>query len=150
MRVSWKLDSQRFGIAALVAGDAAAFWSAANPSFMTTRTFRRKGGKESENVKNDIIAGGAQGSVLALIVGAGGAAIAEPAEGVINGWVLVAVVGVLVYYWSIYGYALANPHGGHNSIADQSGGVGSGASSAGSSDAPRSGGYWLGTIRIAA
>lgn len=122
--LSWKLDVPIFGVAALVAGDAAAFWSANNPSIFTTRSFRSKHGIEAENTAEDIRLGGMFGTMLAVLVAVGGAIVAGQHERggrrlTVNVWPLIAVAIVLVFQWAVYEWSLANPHGLRQSIADQ-------------------------------
>lgn len=109
---NWKLDAEVIGITALVVGDAAAFWSANNPSVFTVRAFRRKGGKEADTTKRDIRLGGLAGSGLALLVGIGGTAVTK------SWWPLAGTAAILVFQWSVWEWAMANPH----SSSDSSGG----------------------------
>lgn len=111
--LTWKLDPETFGVAALCAGDAFAAWSANNPSLMTTRTFRTKGGVDAKNVANDIILGGLAGTGVALLVGLGGSLITG------SWWPLVFTAAMLGYEWLLYAWALQNPHNNRRSIADQ-------------------------------
>jgi len=110
--INWKLDAEVIGITALVIGDAAAFWSANNPSVFTVRAFRRKGGKEAEKTKRDIRMGGAAGSGLALLVGIGGTAVTK------SWWPIAGTLAILAFQWSIWEWAMANPHGDESSRGD--------------------------------
>lgn len=110
-QLSWKLNSEIIGITALVMGDAAAFWSANNPSVFTVRAFRRKGGKEAEQTKRDIRLGGAAGSLLALMVGAGGSLVTK------SWWPLAGSAAILAFQWTLWEWAIKNPHGAGGDIA---------------------------------
>lgn len=114
MNFSWKLNSEIIGITALVVGDAAAFWSANNPSVFTVRAFRRKGGKEAEQTKRDIRLGGLAGSGLALIVGFGGSLVTQ------SWWPIAGAAGILAFEWVLWEWAIRNPHGSGGDIADGS------------------------------
>lgn len=110
---TWKLTAEAFGVTALVMGDAAAFWSANNPSVMTVRTFRRKGGAEAEHTKNDIRFGGAIASGWMLLVGFGGSAVTK------SWWPLAGAVAAGAVQWFVWEWAIRNPHGVTGDMASQ-------------------------------
>lgn len=110
---TWKLSGEIFGVTALVMGDAAAFWSANNPSVMTTRTFRRKGGKESEHTARDIRLGGAVATGWTLLVGFGGSAVTK------SWWPFTGAVLAIAVQWCVWEWAMANPHGITGDMASQ-------------------------------
>lgn len=103
---SLKLDAEIIGITALVMGDAAAFWSANNPSVFTVRAFRRKGGKEAERTKRDVRLGGLAGTGLALFVGMGGTFVTG------SWWPFIGAASIIGFQWALWEWALRNPHGG--------------------------------------
>lgn len=106
-------DAETMAIVALTMGDAAAFFSAYNPSIMTTGAFRRKGGREAENSKRDLYRGAAVGTALALIVAAGGSMVTR------SWWPLIGSAGVVGIQWGILWYTIENPWGETGSIAQQ-------------------------------
>lgn len=111
---TWKLDPETLGIAFLIMGDAAAFWSANNPSIFTVRAFGSKGGKEAANSARDIRIGGLAGSGLAVVVGVGGSLVTK------SYWPITACIAVLAFQWAIWEWALANPRdNGMTDIANQ-------------------------------
>ncbi len=67
---SWKLTGETMGLAALVAGDSAAFLSGVNPSHFTIRTFRSDWARPEQTAK-EIHIGMAIGNALSLMVGIG-------------------------------------------------------------------------------
>jgi hypothetical protein len=111
---SWKLDAPTLGIAFLIMGDAAAFWSANNPSVFTVRAFRRKGGDEARQTARDIRIGGLAGTGLAVAVGFGGSLVTK------SYWPLTAAIGVIAFQWALWEWAIAHPHGNATDIASQS------------------------------
>lgn len=113
MSVSWRIDAEVMGVAALVAGDAAAFLAGANPSFFTVRTFRSQGGPDAENTARDIRIGMALGTALTVLVAAGGTAVTG------SWWPLVAGLAAAAALDGMYEYALRNPHNRRRNIADQ-------------------------------
>lgn len=113
MNWTWALTAEVFGVTALVMGDAAAFWSANNPSVMTVRTFRRKGGKEAEHTASDIRMGGLIATAWMLLVGFGGSAVTK------SWWPLAGAVGAGVVQWCVWEWAIANPHGITGGMAEQ-------------------------------
>jgi hypothetical protein len=106
-------DAETMAIVALTMGDAAAFFSAYNPSIMTTGAFRRKGGREAENSKRDLYRGAAVGTALALVVAAGGSMVTS------SWWPLYGSLGVVGIQWAILWHTIENPWGEHGSIAQQ-------------------------------
>ena len=110
---SWKLTAEVFGVTALVMGDAAAFWSANNPSVMTVRTFRRKGGEEAEHTARDIRMGGGIATLWMLLVGFGGSAVTK------SWWPLAGAVGAGAVQWAVWEWAIRNPHGITGDMASQ-------------------------------
>lgn len=118
----WQLgrpDAETMGIIALTMGDAAAFFSAYNPSIMTTGAFRRKGGTEADNSKRDLYRGAFVGSTLAMIVAAGGSMVTG------SWWPVVGTAGVVLVQWGVLVYTVQNPWGKTGSIATQPPGSGS-------------------------
>lgn len=110
---NWRLDAEVIGIAALVAGDAAAMLAACNPSLFTVRTFRSQHGVDAENTKTDIRIGMAMGSALALLIAAGATAVTR------SWWPLLIGVISTAAFDGAYEWALANPHNRRKNIADQ-------------------------------
>lgn len=117
---NWKLDAEIIGITALVMGDAAAFWSANNPSVFTVRAFRRKGGRQAEQTKRDIRLGGMAGSGLALFVAFGGTLVTK------SWWPLAGAAAILVFQWTLWEWAMSNPHDKTSDITDGGSSQGSG------------------------
>lgn len=118
----WSLqrpDAETMGIVALTMGDAAAFFSAYNPSIMTTGAFRRKGGKEADNSKRDLYRGAFVGSSLAVLVAAGGSMVTD------SWWPVIGTLGVVAVQWGVLVYTVENPWGETGSIATQPPGSGS-------------------------
>lgn len=122
--ISWKLDAEILGITALVVGDAAAFWSANNPSVFTVRAFRRKGGKEAEQTMRDIRIGGAAGTALALFVGLGGSLVTK------SWWPVTGAAAIIAFQWLLWEWAMRNPHGSGGDITDGANGNGNSTKSA--------------------
>lgn len=118
-RNSWSLepitslDGESMGVVALCMGDAAAFFSAYNPSIMTAGAFRRKGGSEAENSKRDLYRGAAVGTTLAILVAAGGSAVTE------SWWPVAGTLFVVGVQWALLVYTVQNPWGETGSIASQ-------------------------------
>lgn len=114
---TWKADAASFGIAALVAGDAAAFMSGFCPSVFTVRTFRsdKVAAAEQDNTAGDIRRGMILATALALIVAYGGAEVSG------SYWPLIAGAGAMGVFWIVYEWALANPHNVRGTIADGNG-----------------------------
>lgn len=110
---------ETMGIVALTMGDAAAFFSAYNPSIMTAGAFRRKGGKEAEHSKRDLYRGAFVGTVLAALVAAGGSMVTR------SWWPVIGTAGVIGIQWGILVYTVENPWGSSGSIAQQPPGSGS-------------------------
>lgn len=108
----WKLTAEAFGVTALVMGDAAAFWSANNPSVMTVRAFRRKDGAEADATARDIRFGGIIASGWIILVGLGGSMVTK------SWWPLVGALGAGSVQWIVWEWAMANPRG-VGGIADQ-------------------------------
>lgn len=101
------------GISLLAIADAAAFWSANNPSFMTTRSFRTAGGNKAENVAKDIRIGGTKATIETALVAAGAALITDS-------WLpFILPMLYIGIQWLMFEWALANPHGEVETIADQ-------------------------------
>lgn len=113
MKISWHMDADTAGVAALVAADAAAFLSGVNPSLFTMRAFRSEGGEKAETTKTDIRIGSAIGGLLAIIVGIGATLITK------SWWPLVVTVLVLAVMIGSYEWAIANPHNRGGDIATQ-------------------------------
>src|SRR5438105_14279107 len=109
---TWNLDAETLGIAFLIMGDAAAFWSANNPSVFTVRAFRRKGGSEADQTATDIRIGGLAGTSLAIIVGFGGSLITK------SWWPLAAATAVIGFQWFLWEWAIANPHSNSQGITN--------------------------------
>lgn len=112
-------DAEQMGVIALSMGDAAAFFSAYNPSIMTAGAFRRKGGKEAENSKRDLYRGAFVGSSFAMLVAAGGSMVTD------SWWPVLGTVLVVVVQWGVLVYTVENPWGEQGSIASQPPGSGS-------------------------
>lgn len=106
-------DAETMGIVALTMGDAAAFFSAYNPSLMTTGAFRRKGGQEADMSKRDLYRGAAVGTALAVLVAAGGSMVTG------SWWPLIGTAGVCGVQWGILRYTIDHPWGDTGSIAHQ-------------------------------
>lgn len=115
MKLSWAITPEIMGVAALCAGDVAAFQSAANPSIFTMRTFRsdQVSAMEQDNTKNDILLGSAIGAGLALVTGAGGTAVTK------SYWPFAATLIALVVLVGVNLWAIENPHNMRKNIADQ-------------------------------
>lgn len=119
----WNLatpDEATMGIVALTMGDAAAFFSAYNPSIMTAGAFRRKGGREADASKRDLYRGASVGTALAVLVAAGGSMVTN------SWWPVVGTLFVVTVQWGILIYTVKNPWGSTGSIASQPPGGGSG------------------------
>jgi hypothetical protein len=114
---SWKADGQTFAVAALVAGDSAAFMSGFCPSVFTVRTFRssKVSPVEQDNTRGDIRRGMVLATALALIVAYGGAEVSS------SYWPLAAGVGAMAVFWIVYEWSLAHPHDVRGTIADGNG-----------------------------
>ena len=113
---SWTVaapDAETMGIVALTMGDAAAFFSAYNPSLMTAGAFRRKGGTESELSKRDLYRGASVGTALALLVAAGGSMVTS------SWWPVIGTAGVCGVQWGILYHVVEHPWGDVGSIAHQ-------------------------------
>ena len=108
-----KPDEATMGIVALTMGDAAAFFSAYNPSIMTAGAFRRKGGREAESSKRDLYRGASVGTALAVLVAAGGSMVTD------SWWPVVGTLFVVTVQWGILIYTVKNPWGSTGSIASQ-------------------------------
>ena len=113
MNLTWKMSPEIFGVMALCMGDAAAFWSANNPSVMTVRTFRRKGGKEAYHTARDIRLGGSIATAWMLLVGIGGSAVTR------SWWPIAGTAAAAVVQWAVWEWAIANPHGITGDMAQQ-------------------------------
>jgi hypothetical protein len=117
---SWaKPDAETMGVVALTMGDAAAFFSAYNPSIMTAGAFRRKGGSEAELSKRDLYRGASVGTGLAVLVAAGGSMVTE------SWWPVAGTLGVIAIQWAVLWWTVEHPWGGSGSIAQQPPGSGS-------------------------
>ena len=117
---SWQTPNpEGMGVTILAMGDAAAFFSAYNPSIMTAGAFRRKGGEEADNSKRDLYRGASVGTVLALGVAAGGSLVTK------SWWPIAGTIGVVAIQWGILVYTVENPWGEVGSIAMQPPGSGS-------------------------
>jgi hypothetical protein len=92
------------GISALVAGDAASFLSALNPSIFTIRTFSGQWAS-GDDTKQDIWRGILIGSALAMLVGFGGSSITR------SYWPVVSVTIMLFIISAAYVWSLNNPRG---------------------------------------
>jgi len=112
MAWGWQLNAEAFGVTALVMGDAAAFWSANNPSVMTVRAFRRKDGEEADATARDIRLGGAVASGWIVLVGVGGSAVTK------SWWPLVGALAAGAVQWVVWEWAIRNPRG-RSGIADK-------------------------------
>lgn len=109
---TWKLTAEAFGVTALVMGDAAAFWSANNPSVMTVRAFRRRDGEEADATARDIRLGGLIASGWIILVGLGGSMVTK------SWWPLLGAAGAGAVQWYVWEWAIRNPRGS-SGIADQ-------------------------------
>jgi hypothetical protein len=121
-RAGWdwaKPDAESMGVIALSMGDAAAFFSAYNPSIMTAGAFRRKGGAEADNSKRDLYRGAFVGTSFAILVAAGGSMVTE------SWWPVAGTVLVVIIQWGVLWYTVENPWGETGSIASQPPGSGS-------------------------
>lgn len=107
------LDAEGMGVTALAMGDAAAFFSAYNPSIMTAGAFRRKGGSEAEHSKRDLYRGAFVGTSLAVIVAAGGSLVTN------SWWPVLGTLGVIAVQWGLLIHTVNNPWGASGSIANQ-------------------------------
>lgn len=96
------MDGNVAGISALVAGDAASFLSALNPSLFTIRTFAGNWAS-MDGTRGDIWRGILLGSGLAILVGFGGSAITR------SYWPLAATIFMLIVLSGAYTWSLANP-----------------------------------------
>lgn len=110
---TWKLDPETLGIAFLIMGDAAAFWSANNPSVFTVRHFRRNEDAEAKQTAHDIRIGGLAGTGLAILVGFGGSLVTK------SWWPITAAIGVIGFQWVMWEWAIANPHSDAVGMANQ-------------------------------
>lgn len=96
--ISWKLDAETMGLAALASGDAAAFLSGVNPSLFTIRTFQNDWG-----TSGDIRVGMILGNALALAVGFGATLVSQ------SWWPFVFTLSVAAVLDAAYEWALRNP-----------------------------------------
>lgn len=110
---TWTLDAETLGIAFLIMGDAAAFWSANNPSVFTVRHFRRNeaGDSESSQTARDIRIGGLAGTGLAIVVGFGGSLVTK------SWWPVTAALAVIGFQWALWEWAIDNPHSDAKAMA---------------------------------
>jgi hypothetical protein len=111
--ITWRMDATVLGMSLLTIADAAAFWSANNPSFMTVRSFTTAGGNKAETVRTDIKIGSLFGTGETVVVGFGAALISR------SWWPLVLPGAYLALKWAQYRWALDHPHGHAETIADQ-------------------------------
>jgi hypothetical protein len=100
--VTWKVDAESMGLAALAAGDAAAFLSGVNPSLFTIRTFRGQWAN-AEATANDIHTGVLLGNALALVVAFGATLVSK------SWWPLAMTVAVAAVLDISYEWALRSP-----------------------------------------
>lgn len=100
--VSWKMNPETMGLAALAAGDAAAFLSGVNPSLFTIRTFAGDW-TSSNNTANDIRTGMIIGNALALLVGFGATLVSQ------SWWPLVVTIACAAVLDGAYEWALRTP-----------------------------------------
>lgn len=96
--LTWKLDPETMGLAALAAGDAAAFLSGVNPSLFTIRTFHGQWGT-AEDIRRGMILG----STLALMVGFGATLVSE------SWWPFVLTIAATAVLDCAYEWAIRNP-----------------------------------------
>lgn len=101
---SWRMNPDIAGISALVAGDAASFLSALNPSIFTIRTFSGQWASNDET-SQDIWRGIVIGAALALLVGFGGSSITQ------SYWPVISVIVMLFILSAAYVWSLKNPRG---------------------------------------
>jgi len=94
-------------------GDAAAFWSANNPSFFTVRAFRRKEGTEAEQTARDVRVGGLAGTGLGLVVGFGGSLVTK------SWWPFMGAIAIITFQWALWEYAIRHPHSDAKDMAYQ-------------------------------
>lgn len=111
--VGWALNAEVLGLSLLTIADAAGFWSANNPSFMTTRSFTTAGGNKADTVREDITIGGVKAVVETVLVGFGAALVVK------SWWPLLVPIVYMVVQWCFFAWALRNPHGHADSIGAQ-------------------------------
>ena len=99
LRLTWKLDAETMGLAALTAGDSAAFLSGMNPSIFTIRKFQGDWSSDTET-KNDIHTGMLIANALAVLVGFGATVVAS------SWWPVVMTIGVTIILDLAYEWAL--------------------------------------------
>lgn len=111
--IGFAMNADVLGMSLLTIADAAAFWSANNPSFMTTRSFTTAGGNKAETVQTDIVIGGVKGTIETAIVGFGAALVTR------SWWPFLFPLAYMIVQWLFFLWALRHPHGHASTIADQ-------------------------------
>jgi hypothetical protein len=111
--IGWTMSAEILGMSLLTIADGAAFWSANNPSFMTTRSFTTAGGNKAETIREDIRIGGVKAVIETALVGFGAALILS------SWWPLLLPMVYMVVQWLFFAWALKNPHGHAEGIAAQ-------------------------------
>jgi hypothetical protein len=101
MNLDWALNGESMGLAALAAGDSAAFLSGMNPSIFTIRSqFGQSGG---DDTAKDIHIGMIIANALAITVGFGASAVSG------SWWPVTITVGVTIILDIAYEWALRCP-----------------------------------------
>jgi predicted anti-sigma-YlaC factor YlaD len=96
------MDAETMGLAALAAGDAAAFLSGVNPSLFTIRSFRNTWGS-ADQTASDIHTGVILGNALAFAVGFGATLVSQ------SWWPLTITLLVAAILDCAYEWALRSP-----------------------------------------
>lgn len=101
MRLTWALNGESMGLAALAAGDSAAFLSGMNPSIFTIRSkFGQSGG---DDTAKDIHIGMVIANTLSLVVAWGASAVSG------SWWPLAITAAATVVLDLAYEWALRCP-----------------------------------------
>jgi hypothetical protein len=104
MKLDWSLNGESMGLAALAAGDSAAFLSGMNPSIFTIRSsFGQSGGSDTAK---DIHIGMVIANALSMVVAFGASAVSG------SWWPVMITLGATVVLDCAYEWALRCPRDG--------------------------------------
>lgn len=110
--ITWRMDVETAGLAALVVGDVFSTLAGVNPSVFTIRAFRSDYA-HADKTAGDIHIGMVFGSVVSMVVALGATLVAR------SWWPVAIGAGAVTAADLMYEWAVRNPHNLHGSIADQ-------------------------------